>query len=449
MDVIKQAKTSKWQPPIQKALEPLENYIHNEASGGVVLLLATIVALAWANSPWGASYDRFWQMPVNIQIGSFRLAKPLLLWINDGLMAMFFFVVGLEIKRELLVGELAAPRQAILPIAAAVGGMLVPAILYLTFNLGTPTQRGWGIPMATDIAFAVGILALLGDRVPWSLKIFLISLAIVDDLGAVLVIAFFYTSEISWDNLFIGAGFLVALIAANRAGVMHPLVYSILGIGGLWLAFLLSGVHATVAGVLGAMTIPARSRLTPEELLRKGERLLTAFHQSHSEGADILTDQRKASAAKALEISIALAQTPLQRLEHAMQPWVSLVIMPLFALANAGVLLRTDLSTVWSHPASIGIVVGLLVGKPVGIVVVSWICVRAGVAELPGESTWRQMCGVALLAGVGFTMSLFIANLAFREESVLELGKTAILLASLIAGLVGWFLLRTVPPTSD
>ena len=241
-------------------------------------------------------------------------------------MAMFFFVVGLEIKRELLAGELAAPRQAILPIAVAVSGMLVLSTLYLTFNVGASTQRGWGIPMATDIAFAIGILALLGDRVPSSFKIFLISLAIVDDLGAVLVISLFYTSKISRDNLFIGTGFLVALMTANRARVMHPLVYSILGIGGLWLAFLLSGVHATVAGVLGAMRIPARSRLTTQELAHKGERLLTMITHPHPEEEEILADEQKATAAKALAISTELAQTPLQRLEHSLQPWLSLVI---------------------------------------------------------------------------------------------------------------------------
>lgn len=442
MDLIRQTKTSVQQPPIQKALEPLRTFIRNEAAGGIVLLLATFVALAWVNSPWGTSYDRFWQTPISIRIGDFHLAKPLLMWINDGLMAMFFFVVGLEIKRELLVGELAAPRQAVPPVAAAIGGMVAPAALYLAFNAGTPTQPGWGIPMATDIAFAIGILALLGDSVPWPLKLFLISVAIVDDLGAVLVIAFFYTSEISLSNLTIGAGFLLALITANRIGVIHPLVYSILGIGGLWLAFLLSGIHATVAGVLAAMTIPARPRLSPTELVQKGERFLARIKRSDPDGHGVLADKQKADAAKALEVSTALAQTPLQRLEHTLQPWVSFGIMPLFALANAGILLRADLSTIVHHTASLGIVVGLLIGKPLGIMLAMWLCVRMRIAELPGKTSWRQIGGVACLAGVGFTMSLFIANLAFRQGAVLELAKTAILVSSLLAGLAGWMLLR-------
>ena len=437
-------KTSGDRPQIQKALEPLRAFANNETSGGIVLLLAAITAMAWVNSPWGDTYERLWQLSVSIRIGDFLLKKPLLLWINDGLMAMFFFVVGLEMKRELLVGELADSRQAVLPITAAIGGMVFPALIYLTFNAESSVRSGWGIPIATDIAFAIGILALLGDRVPWSLKVFLIGLAIVDDLGAVLVIALFYTSDISLGNLAVGASFLLALIAANRAGIMHPLVYSILGIGGLWLAFLLSGIHATVAGVLAAMTIPARTRLSPTELVRKGERFLARIKTSDPEGEGVLADRQKAEAAQALELTTALAQTPLQRLEHALQPWVSLVIMPLFALANAGVLLKTDPATLFNHMVSLGIIAGLLIGKPAGILLASWICVRTGFADLPVGITWRDLCGVSILAGIGFTMSLFIANLAFRQESILALAKMAILFASLIAGLVGWILLRRV-----
>lgn len=442
MDPVNHVKTSGHQPHIQRALEPLRAFANNETSGGIALLLAAVVAITWVNSPWGEAYDRLWQLSVSIRVGEFLLEKPLLLWINDGLMAMFFFVVGLEMKRELLVGELADSRQAVLPITAAIGGMIFPALIYLTFNAETPTRSGWGIPIATDIAFAIGILALLGDRVPWSLKVFLISLAIVDDLGAVLVIALFYTSDISFGNLMIGASFLLALVAANRAGIVHPLVYSILGIGGLWLAFLLSGIHATVAGVLAAMTIPARTRLSPTELVRKGERFLARIKTSDPEGQGVLADRQKAEAAQALELTTALAQTPLQRLEHALQPWVSLVIMPLFALANAGVLLKTDPTTLLNHMASLGIVAGLLIGKPAGIIFASWICVRMGLGDLPAGTTWRHLYGVSILAGVGFTMSLFIANLAFRQEGVLALAKMAILFASLIAGLVGWILLR-------
>ncbi len=443
MDSLRHASSSEINPPIQKALEPIRTFIHNEAAGGIVLLLSTVVALAWMNSPWSKSYHELWQIPVSIGIGDFILAKPMRLWINDGLMAMFFFVVGLEIKRELLVGELAKPRQAILPIAGAVGGMVAPAACYLFFSWNSAAQPGWGIPMATDIAFAVGILALLGKRVPWSLKIFLISLAIADDLGAVLVIALFYTSDISLTSLTVGLGFLAALVGANIAGVRHPLVYSVLGIGGLWLAFLLSGVHATVAGVVAAMTIPARARLTPSELIEKGQHFLDTLRQSNPEGDGVLADPKKADASQALEVSTALAQTPLQRLEHALQPWVSLGVMPLFALANAGVLLHVDPMTLFQEAASLGILAGLLIGKPTGIMLALWICVRLGIADLPDNTSWRHILGVSMLAGVGFTMSLFIANLAFGEGAILELAKISILLASLVAGVGGWVLLRS------
>ncbi|MDR4479070.1 MAG: Na+/H+ antiporter NhaA [Nitrospira sp.] len=446
MSTISETASSDRRAPIQKALEPLHSFVRHEATGGIVLMLATAVALGWVNSPWNASYDRLWQVPIGISIGEFELAKPLLLWINDGLMAMFFFVVGLEIKREFLVGELAEPRQAILPIAGAIGGMVAPALLYLAFNHGTRTGSGWGIPMATDIAFAIGIMALLGKRVPWSLKIFLISLAIVDDLGAVLVIALFYTSDISVGNLVVGLGFLVALVVANLAGIKHPLVYSVLGIGGLWLAFLLSGVHATVAGVLAAMTIPARPRLSQSELVQKGEHFLEKIKRSDPDGDGVLADPQKAETSQALETSTALAQTPLQRLEHSLQPWVALGVMPLFALANAGVILHIDPATMFTEMVSLGIVAGLLLGKPGGIMLALWLCVRTGLAELPGHTTWRQVFGISALAGVGFTMSLFIANLAFREGEVLELAKISILLASLLAGLGGWALLASTAP---
>ena len=253
---------SQQNPFIQPVVEPFQRFVHAESSGGVLLLAATLAALAWANSPWADSYHALWQVPISLTVGSHVLTETLLEWINDGLMAMFFFVIGLEIKREVLVGELSSPRQALLPLAAALGGTIVPASLYAAANVAGPGAPGWGVPMATDIAFALGVLALLGKRIPLALKVFLTALAIGDDLMAVVVIALFYTSTISWMNVGIGLLFLLLLIGANIAGVRHPLVYSMLGIGGLWLAFLLSGIHATIAGVLAAMTIPARTRLS-------------------------------------------------------------------------------------------------------------------------------------------------------------------------------------------
>jgi NhaA family Na+:H+ antiporter len=297
-------------------------------------------------------------------------------------MAMFFFVVGLEIKREILVGELSSPKQATLPIVAALGGIVVPAVLYISLNQGKPGASGWGIPMATDIAFALGALAILGKRVPIALKVFLTSVAIVDDIGAVLVIAFFYTSQIYWSNLVVGAGFLAALIAANRAGIRHPLVYAILGIGGLWLAFLMSGVHATIAGVLSAMTIPASTRIGRDEFLKKTRYLIDKFENASANEESVLTGKEQREAAEALEKASELIQTPLQRLEHDLHPWVIFLVMPLFALANAGVPLVGSLSQSLTSSVTLGIVFGLVIGKQIGITLFSFLAVRLCIAIL-------------------------------------------------------------------
>lgn len=327
------------------------------------------------------------------------LAKPLHFWINDGLMALFFLLVGLEIKRETLVGELASFRKAALPIAAAFGGMIVPAGLYVVFNHGGPGAAGWGMPMATDIAFALGVLALLGDRVPTSLKVFLAALAIADDIGAVLVIAFFYTAQISWLSLGVGSLFFVALLTANRAGARHLLIYAILGVG-LWLAFLQSGIHATVAGVLLAIAIPARQRTTNRAVLTSNE-------------------------------------SPMLRLEHALIPWNRYLIMPVFALANVGVALGGGAARSVVAPVSLGVICGLVIGKPTGIVLFSWLATRTRLAAMLDGIGWRQIVGVGMLGGIGFTMSLFIANLAFGEAHVLETAKVGILVASVVSGIAG------------
>ena len=298
--------------PIERLVRPFQEFARLEASGGILLIGCTVVALAWANSPWADSYFHLWHVDPTFGFAGKLLSEPLHFWINDGLMALFFLAVGLEIKRETLVGELASFRKAALPIAAALGGMVVPAGLYVLFNHGGPGASGWGIPMATDIAFALGVLALLGDRVPTSLRVFLAALAIVDDIGAVLVIAFFYTEQISWISLGVGSFFFLALIVANRAGARHPLIYAILGVG-LWLAFVQSGVHPTVAGVLLAMTIPARQGPTSDLRARDSARV----------------------------------DSPMLRFEHALMPWITYVIMPVFALANAGVVLGTGARNRW------------------------------------------------------------------------------------------------------
>jgi NhaA family Na+:H+ antiporter len=420
-----------------------QEFIRAEASSGVLLLLCTIVAMVWANSAWAETYNAFWQTKLTFAFGGFALSKPLLLWINDGLMAVFFFVVGLEIKRELLIGELASPKQAALPIAAALGGMIVPAIIYLAVNAGAAT-RGWGIPMATDIAFALGVMALLGRRVPVGLKVFLTALAIVDDIGAVLVIALFYTAEIYWPSLAIGGGFFLALGLANIFGVRRPLVYALLGIG-LWVAFLKSGVHATVAGVLVAMTIPSRYRINTGEFVSEGRGLLDEIERVGDATEGAVTDEEQ-TAVSALETACERVQTPLQRLEHEMHRWVTFGIMPLFALANAGVTLGSGFAASLADRISLGVIAGLVLGKQIGITGFAWLAVRAKLASLPSGASWRQIYGAGWLGGIGFTMSLFIASLPFGDSPQLNVAKIGILTASLVAGIAGWILLRFAGP---
>lgn len=429
--------------PAERLLRPFQEFMHNEASGGLLLLICAAAALLWANSPLSASYNDLWQTKLTVGVGSFILSKPLFLWINDGLMAVFFFVVGLEIKREVLVGELASFRQAALPLAAAIGGMIVPALIYIAFNRNGPGASGWGIPMATDIAFALGVLALLGKRAPLPLKVFLTALAIVDDIGAVLVIALFYTAEIAWSSLAIAAGFLIVLIVVNRLGVRHPLVYTLLGLG-LWAAFLKSGVHATVAGVLLAMTIPSRARINNREFVVKGRELLDDFERANGNELDV--NETRQAALQALEKTVQYAEAPLQRMEHALHPWVTFFIMPVFALANAGVTLGNGLASSLAHPISLGIVLGLVLGKQIGITLFAWLAVKSKLAALPGGMRWVQIYGASWLAGIGFTMSLFIADLAFGAAPSLSIAKVGILTASLIAGAAGYSILRSIKP---
>ena len=424
---------------------PFREFIQAEASGGILLLACAVVALVWANSRWAGGYAELWAIEVTIGPGDLAITETLLHWVNDGLMAVFFFVVGLEIKREVLVGELASPRQATLPVAAALGGAVVPAGIFVALNAGSSGIDGWGVPMATDIAFALGVLALLGDRVPLGLKVFLTALAIVDDLVAVLVIALFYTAEIEWVALGTGALFLVALVAANGLHVRRPIVYALLG-AGLWVAFLESGVHATIAGVVLAMTIPARTAIHPDEFLDRGRALLDAFERARGAGSDIRTNGAQQAAVQELEAACEEVETPLQRLEHALHPWVAFGIIPLFALANAGVDLGGSLGDAFTDRVTLGVVVGLVIGKQVGIMAFAWLATRTGMTALPAGVDWRQLYGASWLAGIGFTMSLFIADLAFAEASLLTSAKLGILAASVMAGVVGYVLLgRSLP----
>ena len=428
--------------PVEQIVRPFQYFADKASSGGILLIAAAIVALVWANSPWGGSYTRLWGTELYVSLGPFSIEEDLTHWINDGLMAVFFLVVGLEIKREILVGELSSPRRAALPLAAAIGGAVLPASVYVAINFGTEGVSGWGIPMATDIAFALGVLALLGRRAPLGLKVFLTALAIVDDILAVMVIALFYTSDVSWGALGVGAVFLVALIAANLGGVGKPLPYALLGIG-LWLCFLESGVHATIAGVLLAMTVPASSFIDTGDFLKRSRGLLDHFEQAGERGGDpVLCNEERQGALHALNRVNEDVEPPLQELEHALHPWVVFAIMPLFALANAGVLLGEDFTSTLLNPVSVGIVAGLLVGKQVGITLFAWLAVKSGISEMPQGVTWLNIYGASWLAGIGFTMSLFISDLAFAEGSLLDVAKLGILAASLIAGIAGWSIIR-------
>jgi NhaA family Na+:H+ antiporter len=435
-------KVSSKELHLGQVLLPFQEFFRLQAAGGILLIACTVLALAWANSPWSGTYDTLWHTELRAGLGTWSIAKPLHVWINDGLMAIFFFAVGLEIKREILVGELATAKKAMLPIAAAVGGMVVPAVIYFALNAGKPGANGWGIPMATDIAFALGVLALLGDRVCLSVKIFLTALAIVDDIGAVLVIALFYTAEVSFPALGMGAVFLAALIIANRSGVHNPLVYTVLGIG-LWAAFLKSGVHPTVAGVIIAMTIPARQQISDADFLTRSRNILNEFREVSERGGRMIASESQRKAAAALNRASQFVQTPLQRIEHELHPWVTLFIMPLFALANAGVNISMGLSEALSDRISLGIILGLVMGKQIGITLFAWLAVKTGLAALPADIAWKDIYAAGCLGGIGFTMSLFIANLAFDGTPFLTVSKVGILIASLIAGAMGWALFRS------
>ena len=429
-------------PFVDRLWQPVKSVAGHEISGAVVLLFATVLALLWANSWWSASYAKLVETQVTVAVGSFGISKSLLHWINDGLMGVFFFAVGLEIKRELLAGEFASLRKALLPAVAALGGMAVPALIYLAINYGTATETGWGIPMATDIAFALGVLAVLGKRVPVGLVLFLTGVAIVDDVGAILVIAIVYTDEVSFLSLLVACGGFVLALLANRAGVRNPLVYLLFGIV-VWVAFMKSGVHATLAAVLMAFAIPASTRLHGARLLGRVHQSMDALRESGVPAdTGLLTSDQHDALGRLFE-TVELGTAPLQRLEIFLAPFVKFFVLPLFALVNAGVLIGYGTSGVVDSPVVLGVVVGLFIGKPVGILLFSWLAVRMGWVDLPEGVSWRQIHGVGVLAGVGFTMSLFIGGLAFVDPASQHAAKVGILVASLLSAVVGLLLLST------
>jgi NhaA family Na+:H+ antiporter len=406
-----------------------------EASGGIVLLLATAAALIWANSPWQDSYHTLWHTQVTLGIGHFSLSESRHEWINDGLMSIFFFLVGLEIKREVLIGELSSMKQAIFPFLAAAGGSAVPAVIYLVATHSTDLQRGWAIPMATDIAFALGALALLGNRIPVGLKVFVTALAIVDDIFCVLVIAVFYTDHIYFLSLALAFLGVALSCLANWLGVRQPVIYGVIAVF-VWLAVLKSGVHATIAGVLMAFTIPATTFIDRREFLDCSRLLLDEVEAAGKHSA------QEHNAVHALEQQCELIQSPLHRIEHQLQPWVSYFIMPVFALANAGVHVLGNFGRAMADPVAIGVALGLFIGKPIGITASCWLAVRFKLASPPAGVNWKQIFGASWLCAIGFTMSLFIAALAFGGGDELDLSKMGTLAASLSAGIAGALVLR-------
>jgi NhaA family Na+:H+ antiporter len=422
--------------PLDRLLGPFRDFAAHKLAGAGLLLAATAVALGWANSPLAGHYHALLETRVAIVAGPLALGKPLLHWINDGLMGLFFFVVGLEIKRELLAGHLRSPRRAALPLAAALGGMVVPALLYLVLNPAPATARGWGVPMATDIAFALGVLSLLGDRIPVGLKVFLTALAIVDDIGAILVIALFYTESVAPVSLAAGGVAFALALALNRAGMTSPVAYFVLGTL-VWLAFLKSGVHATLAAVLMAFAIPARRRLDVAAFAARARAQLERLRAAGRPGSARPLTEEPHDVVDAMAGLIEEATAPLPRLEHALLPLVTFVVLPVFALANAGVSVTDGFLAAVGSPVATGIVAGLFVGKQAGIVAFAWAAVRLGVAELPAGVTWRQVHGAGLLGGIGFTMSLFIAALAFPDPAGLDLAKVGTLVGSLLSAVVG------------
>jgi len=426
--------------------KPVENFgigrfINEETIGGLILIASAITAIIWANSSLYESYHYIWhEFKMGFTFGDFVLEGSLHHWINDGLMALFFFMIGLEIKREIIGGELSSLKKASLPIMAAVGGMLIPAVVYSVVVINYPEMMsGWGIPMATDIAFALGLLAMLGKKVNINLKIFLTALAIADDLGAILVIAIFYTESIDYSELLTAGIFMTVLIGANWLGVRRTVFYAIVGLLGVWLSFLFSGVHATIAGVLIALTIPARTKIDEDQYVRKMTDLTNEFEENMND-IKLLSKTQVHVLAEIEELNDK-AQTPLQKLEHALHPISTYLIIPIFALANAGVHIEGSFSDLVFHPISLGIILGLVLGKFLGVSLFSLFMVKMKWAVLPEGVNWRQLLGVAFLAGIGFTMSIFISELAFDNEEFKQIAKVGIMSASVIAAVIGMIML--------
>jgi len=419
-----------------------KRFINEESLGGLILIGSIIIAMIWANSGFYELYHHIWhEIKVGFVLGKINMVSSIHHWINDGLMALFFFTIGLEIKREIMDGELSSVKKASLPIAAAIGGMIIPAVLYTIVASNNPEYlNGWGIPMATDIAFALGLLAMLGKKVNVNLKIFLMALAIADDLGAVMVIAVFYTETIDYVELLTGGTFLLVLMAANWMGIRRTLFYALVGFLGVWVAFVYSGVHATIAGVLIALTIPARTKISKNEYIARLDKLSSDLASEKPSESRLLTKEQVHKFAEIEDLSDK-AHTPLQKLEHALHPVTTYFILPIFALSNAGIRIEGRIGDMIFHPVSLGIIVGLVLGKSIGISLLSRLIIRLKLATLPDGVSFRQIIGVGFMAGIGFTMSIFIAELAFVEEEYKQIAKVGIFVASILSAVIGMVIL--------
>jgi NhaA family Na+:H+ antiporter len=428
-----------WERAFSRVLTPFEEFIHRQTTSGLLLMGSAIIALILANGAFAEAYRHLIHTPISLNIGSWVMNMSMHHWVNDGLMALFFFVVGLELKREIMVGELSDLRQAALPIIAAVGGMVVPALIYLAFNHDSQAALGWGVPMATDIAFAVGVLVLLASRVPKALITFLVALAIADDLGAVLVIALFYTQELALNWLMVSAALVIILISLNYAAIRKAMPYFIIAVL-LWYALLQSGVHATLAGVIGAFTVPARSKYDPNLFADLINEQIDRFIANRRQDDSLMMNEKLYAIVQNLEVSVQGVQTPLQRLEHIWHLPVAFIVIPIFAIFNAGIPLQLGtLSETFAHPVTLGVTLGLVFGKFIGITGACWIALRLGIGQLPSGTRFSQIAAVSVLAGIGFTMSIFIAELGFANQpEYLLMAKTGVLTASLVAGLVGF-----------
>jgi len=420
-----------------------QRFFHSEASGSILLLLATAAALAWANSPWADLYQRMLHVELGLTVGEWTFSMSAAHWVNDGLMAVFFFVVGLEIKRELVVGRLSTVRSALLPVAAALGGLVAPALIYAWLNAGGPGEAGWGIPMATDIAFALGVLALVGPRVPTGLKVFLTALAIADDLGAVLVIAVFYTQKVNVTWLAASAGSLALLYLATRLSVRRYGAYLLLA-GAVWAAMLASGIHATVAGILVALTVPVRAGIEPGVFLSTLREKLDRLARGTLTRESMIRNAEQMEAIEEMGIATLDFLPNGFAIERYLHPFTAYFVLPVFALFNAGIRLDVRIQEVLIQPISLGIVLGLFFGKQIGITLTSWIAVKTGRAELPPGVTLGQLHGASILGGIGFTMSIFVGGLAFPEGPLLSAAKLGILAASAVSGAIGFAVLRLV-----